>query len=184
LLEIRFHGRGGQGVVTASNLLATAAGYDGLWASSFPVYGAERRGAEIEAYCRISEKEIRLTSPIEEPDIIVILDKSLLKLSNPLRGLKRNGSVLINSNSPLDLNNRSYYVDATKIAINLKLVKSGWPLVNIVMLGALARVIGVISIKSLSRAVREEFDDKIAEQNVKAIELAYNSVKEVSRVIA
>ena len=182
MLEIRFHGRGGQGVVTAANLLAIAADLDGYWASAFPFYGAERRGAEIESYCRIDTSMIKVTSPIENPDIVVILDPSLLKISNPLRGLKPYGKVVINSPVPVKLNYLTYVINATKIAIDLGLVKSGWPLVNIVMLGALARL-GVVSLNSLKKAIDEEFEGKIAELNKKAVEQAYEKVMEVKGIV-
>jgi pyruvate ferredoxin oxidoreductase gamma subunit len=182
LLEIRFHGRGGQGVVTAANLLAIAADLDGNWSSAFPFYGAERRGAEIESYCRIDSHPIRVTSPIENPDIVVILDPSLLKISNPLRGLKDEGYAVINSPSPVTLPYRTFVVNATKIALNLNLVKSGWPLVNIVMLGSLARL-KVVTLDSLKKAIEEVFEGRIAEVNKKAVEIAYEELMEVSQVV-
>ncbi|WP_221290825.1 2-oxoacid:acceptor oxidoreductase family protein [Stygiolobus caldivivus] len=183
MLEIRFHGRGGQGVVTAANLLAIAADLDGNWSSAFPFYGAERRGAEIESYCRIDSSPIRITSPIENPDVVVILDPSLLKISNPLRGIKENGKVVINSPSPVTLPYQTFVVNATKIALDLNLVKSGWPLVNIIMLGSIARL-NVVTLDSLKKAIDEEFEGKVAELNKKAVEVAYESVKEVSQVVA
>ncbi len=181
-LEIRFHGRGGQGVVTSAELLAYAAGIDGMWASAFPIYGAERRGAEIEAYCRISKTQIRETSPISNPDVVVIFDPTLLKISNPLRGIKDSGKVIINSKIPPDLKYDTFYIDATKIAIENGLVKSGWPLVNIIMLGALLKVIGKVTLESLKTAIEDEFEGKIADLNIKAVNIAYNSVKEVEKI--
>lgn len=181
-MQIRFHGRGGQGVVTASHLLAEAAGYQCLYTVAFPIYGAERRGAEIEAYCRISETPIRVTSPIEKPDMSVILDHTLLEVSkNPLRGLdKGNGTVLVNSKKPLNLDYKTYYVDATGIAISIGLVKSGWPLVNVVMLGALIRVLNdYVKLDSLKKAIHEEFSGNIAELNIKGVEMAYKGVSGV-----
>ncbi|ARM74732.1 2-oxoacid:acceptor oxidoreductase family protein [Acidianus manzaensis] len=185
MLEIRFHGRGGQGVVTASNLLAVASDLDGYWSSAFPIYGAERRGAEIEAYCRIDSKPIRVTSPIENPDYVVILDPTLLKISsNPLRGLKKSSVIVINSPETPTFNYRTFYTNATQIAVNFGLVKSGWPLVNIIMLGSLIKAIGKISLNSLEKAIDEEFDEKIAESNKKAIRYAYENTKEVKLVVA
>ncbi|MEL9970515.1 MAG: 2-oxoacid:acceptor oxidoreductase family protein [Metallosphaera sp.] len=183
-LEIRFHGRGGQGVVTASNLLAEAAGYEGLFASAFPIYGAERRGAEIESYCRISKSQIRETSPIEEPDVVVILDPTILKISDPLKGLKANGKVVLNwKGSPPRVKGDLHVVDATGIAINLKLVKSGWPLVNVIMLGALVKVIGLLSLDSLKKAIDSEFNGNVAELNKKAVEEAYHEVRKVEQLV-
>ncbi|AWR99091.1 2-oxoacid:acceptor oxidoreductase family protein [Metallosphaera hakonensis] len=184
-LEIRFHGRGGQGVVTAANLLAEAAGLEGLFSSAFPIYGAERRGAEIESYCRISNSQIRETSPIEEPDVVVILDPTLLKISNPLQGLKRDGKVVINwKGNPPVLSGKLYVVDATGIAISLNLVKSGWPLVNILMLGALVKVIGMPSLDSLKKAIDSEFSGNVADLNKKAVEIAFERTKEVEQIVA
>ncbi|BDC17604.1 2-oxoacid:acceptor oxidoreductase family protein [Acidianus sp. HS-5] len=176
-LEIRFHGRGGQGVVTSAELLAVAAGKQGLWSSAFPIYGAERRGAEIEAYCRISDQPIRLTSPIENPDIIVIIDPTLLNISNPLRGLKREGKVLINAKNA-NIPFTTFAIDAYKIARDIGLVKSGWPMVNVIMLGALARIIN-LSLTSLNEAIDEEFEGKSAELNKRGAEIAYKIVSEV-----
>jgi len=184
LLEIRLHGRGGQGVVTAAHLLAEAAGYENLYASSFPIYGAERRGAEIEAYCRISDTPIRVTSPVEEPDYLVVFDSSLLKLSkNIFRGLKDSSIVLVNSPTNPSLNWKTFHVNATKIALDVGLVKSGWPMVNVIMLGALVKITKIPSIESLERVIEDEFEGKVAELNVKAVRIAYEQVSE-SYVIA
>ncbi|MEM3972544.1 MAG: 2-oxoacid:acceptor oxidoreductase family protein [Saccharolobus sp.] len=180
MLQIRFHGRGGQGVVTAANLLAEAAGYEGLYASSFPIFGAERRGAEIEAYCRISDEPIRITSPVEEPDYLVIIDNSLLKLSkNIFRGLKKDSVIIVNSPSSPNLNWKTISVNATKIAIDLGLVKSGWPMVNIIMLGALVKITRIPSLSSLEKAIEEEFEGKLVDLNIKAVRIAYEKVGEI-----
>lgn len=176
-LEIRFHGRGGQGVVTSAELLAIAAGKQGLWSSAFPIYGAERRGAEIEAYCRISNQPIRLTSPIENPDIVVIIDPTLLNISNPLRGLKKDGKVLINAKS-VNIPFTTYVIDAYKIAREIGLIKSGWPMVNVIILGALARIIN-LSLDSLNKAIDEEFEGKVADLNKRGAEIAYKIISEV-----
>ncbi|WP_338598207.1 2-oxoacid:acceptor oxidoreductase family protein [Sulfolobus tengchongensis] len=185
MLEIRFHGRGGQGVVTASQLLAEAAGYENLYASSFPIYGAERRGAEIEAYCRISDTPIRVTSPVEEPNYLVVIDSSLLKLSKTIfRGLKDNSVILVNSSSKPDLNWKTFHVNATKIAKDLGLIKSGWPMVNVIILGALIKVLGIPSFSSLEKAIEEEFEGKVAELNIKGAKMAYEQVSGVEYVTA
>ncbi|MBW9141631.1 MAG: 2-oxoacid:acceptor oxidoreductase family protein [Candidatus Aramenus sp.] len=179
MLEIRFHGRGGQGVVTASNLLAEACGLDNLYSSAFPIYGAERRGAEIEAYCRISDSPIRVTSPVEEPDYVVVIDPSLLRISRAVfRGMKTTSKVVANYSGELQLKWRTFTINANKIATELGLVKSGWPMVNVVMLGALVRVMGIPSLEALKRAIEEEFEGRVAELNAKAVEVAYKEVKE------
>jgi len=184
-LEIRFHGRGGQGVVTAANVLAEAASLENMFSSAFPIYGAERRGAEIESYCRISRTQIRETSPIEEPDVVVILDPTLLKISNPLRGLRKDGKVVINwKGASPSVGFKTYTVDATGIALELKLVKSGWPLVNIVMLGALVKATGVPSLESLKMAIGQEFSGNLGELNKRAVELSFERTFEVEQIVA
>ncbi|AHC52275.1 pyruvate synthase [Sulfolobus acidocaldarius SUSAZ] len=179
MLEIRFHGRGGQGVVTASHLLAEAAGYDNLYSSSFPIYGAERRGAEIEAYCRISDSQIRVTSPIQEPDYVVVLDGSLLHLSNNVyRGLKPSSVILANYASEIERDKKIITVNATKVASELGLIRSGWPMVNVIMLGSLIKLTRIPSIESLEKAIRDEFDDKLAEINIIGVRKMYELVEE------
>lgn len=184
MLEVRFHGRGGQGVVTMANLLGEAAAYDDLYSAAFPIYGAERRGAEIESYCRISPHPIRVTSPITEPDVVVVIDPTLMSVNNPTVGLKKNGIVVLNSPHPVELSWRTFVVDATTVASEHGLIRSGWPMVNVVMLGALVKAIGTVRLESLEAAVREEFPEKIAETNVKAMRVAYDRTKEVVRVAA
>ncbi|MEN2999547.1 MAG: 2-oxoacid:acceptor oxidoreductase family protein [Acidilobaceae archaeon] len=153
MLEIRWHGRGGQGAVTASIILAEAATLEGLYAQAFPEFGPERRGAPVRAYTRISEGEaVVVRSPIVNPDVVVVLDPSLppqLYLS----GLKENGVLVINSKrSPKEVwetvRKKVVVVDAT--GISLKILKV--PIVNVAMLGALARVLERPSLESLARA--------------------------------
>ncbi|WP_188848533.1 2-oxoacid:acceptor oxidoreductase family protein [Sulfodiicoccus acidiphilus] len=184
MLEVRFHGRGGQGVVTMANLLGEAAAYDGLFSSAFPIYGAERRGAEIEAYCRISPSPIRVTSPITEPDVVVVIDPTIISVGNPFSGLKDSGMIVLNSPRPVELRWRTFVVDATSVASEHGLVRSGWPMVNVVMLGALVKAVGAVTLDSLERAVMEEFSGKVAEQNIKAMRVAYERTREVMKVAA
>ena len=152
-IEVRWHGRGGQGAVTASIVLSEAASYEGLYAQAFPEFGPERRGAPVRAYTRISKEPIRSRSPIQNPDFVVVLDSSL----SPkvfLQGLKGDGFLVINTKLParavssnLGLS-RVVVVDATSIA--LRTLKA--PVVNIAMLGALARVLPIVSLESIAKA--------------------------------
>ena len=96
-IEVRFHGRGGQGAVIASEILAKAAIREGLYASAFPSFGVERRGAPVSAFCRISDKEIRTHASIYEPDYVVVLDQGLIKLTNVLQGMKEDGTEIVNT---------------------------------------------------------------------------------------
>jgi 2-oxoacid:acceptor oxidoreductase gamma subunit (pyruvate/2-ketoisovalerate family) len=152
-LEVRWHGRGGQGAVTASIILAEAASYEGLYSQAFPEFGPERRGAPVRAYTRISRAPIRSRSPILNPDVVVVLDPSLPP-SQFIQGLASDGFVVLNSKfSARDVSAklgvpRVVVVDATSIA--LKTIKA--PIVNIAMLGALARVVRLISLESLAKA--------------------------------
>jgi len=182
MYEIRFHGRGGQGVVTAATLLAEAAVLDGLWSQAIPFFGAERRGAPVVAFTRISDKPIRIHSQVYNPDAVVILDEKLLQLSAVLNGLKENGVIVVNSsNEPNILREspwRLFTVDATSIALKLGLVLAGWPIVNTAMLGAIVKVIGMVSIKSVETCIKRKWRGKIGEKNSLAARLAYENVKE------
>ncbi|MEM1773922.1 MAG: 2-oxoacid:acceptor oxidoreductase family protein [Acidilobaceae archaeon] len=155
IYEIRWHGRGGQGAVTASIILAEAANTQGLYAQAFPEFGPERRGAPVKAYTRISSMKTTLNrSPIVNPDIVVVLDPSLSP-ETYIQGLKSDGYIIINTKKSArevatQLNiPRVVSVDGTSIALrHLKV-----PIVNVAMLGALAKVLDVISLESLSKAV-------------------------------
>ncbi|MEN3048637.1 MAG: 2-oxoacid:acceptor oxidoreductase family protein, partial [Candidatus Caldarchaeales archaeon] len=153
MLEIRWHGRGGQGAVTASIILAEAATIEGLYAQAFPEFGPERRGAPVRAYTRISESEaVTVRSPVTNPDVVVVLDASLPSQLY-LSGLKENGALVINSKrDPKEVwetaRRRAVVVDAT--GISLKALKV--PIVNVAMLGALARVVERPSLESIAKA--------------------------------
>jgi len=178
LVEIRFHGRGGQGAVTAANILVAAAWKSGLWGQAFPFFGAERRGAPVVAFARLSRRRVRLHSMIRHPDVVVVLDPKLPKLVNVLEGLKSGGKVVINSASRHDLGKGEYSVycvDATKIALDLGLVLAGWPLVNTSMLGALAKVLN-LPIADVKEAIVEYMGKKKGEVNARAAERAYVEV--------
>lgn len=165
-VEIRFHGRGGQGAVTASKLLAEAAYLSGFRSQSMPFFGAERRGAPVVAFARISDREIYETSQVYHPDLIAVLDPVILKAVDVFSGLKDGGVAVLNSISEqkMDFHQKHLHlitVDATKIAVKHGLLVSGLPVVNTTMLGAVVRgleVLGVsIDLETLERLIEERF---------------------------
>lgn len=175
MIEIRFHGRGGQGAVTSAELLALAAIAEGKYAQAFPSFGPERRGAPVVAFCRISDEPIRIRANIYEPDIVVVLDSSLLKIVNVAAGLKPDGVVVTTSkDSPekvkeeLKVKNRVGVVDAVKIAREVL----GLPITNTTMLGSLIRAFEVVKKESFIHPLKERFG-RIAEKNISAFERAY-----------
>ena len=174
--QIRFHGRGGQGSVTAAELLAVAAFYDGKYSQAFPNFGVERRGAPVEAFTRLSDKEIRLREQVQNPDYLIIQDPTLLKDPDSiLKGSQKAVGVLINTEkSTWPGINNVLTVPATKIALE----EIGKPFINTALLGAFSAMSGLVSIKSLKKAIRERFPKGVAEKNMMAMERAYNFVKE------
>lgn len=182
LYEIIFLGRGGQGGVTASNILVQAAIYENKYGQSFPFFGAERRGAPVTAYARISDRPILKHGMFTDTDILVVLDESLLKLGITRRyNIRDNGVLVVNTSSrEIPTQNVSatgrlkiYYVNATAIARDLGLVVAGWPLVNTPMLGALSKSTNIVSLGSLEKAIIEYFGPRLGERNVEAIKRAY-----------
>ncbi|MEM3832255.1 MAG: 2-oxoacid:acceptor oxidoreductase family protein [Thermoprotei archaeon] len=181
LVEFRFHGRGGQGVVTAADLLVKAAYLEDKWGQSYPFFGAERRGAPVAAYARISDRPLKVHYQIYESDVVVVLDPSILKLINVTSGLRKNGAIIINTGGkeiePLKLEHGTVYtVNATKIAIKLNLVAAGWPTVNTGILGAVVKATNIIKIESLVRAIKDTWKGNIGESNAKAALMAYEDV--------
>jgi pyruvate ferredoxin oxidoreductase gamma subunit len=173
MFEIRIHSRGGQGGVTAARLLALAAINDGKYATAAPFYGAERRGAPIVSFVRIDDKPIRIYSQIKKPDMVIVLDATVMDIVDVLQGLKRGGNVLVNSQQKKEFSGyTSSNVDLTGIALKENLVVSGSPILNTPVIGALARM-GIVSVDSAKKAIREMFTD---ERNVKAAEAAYREM--------
>ena len=183
LTEIRWHGRGGQGAVTSTELVAKAAIDEGKYAQAFPAFGAERRGAPIVAFVRISaDKPIRIRAEVTDPDIVVVLDPSLLRVVDVTSGLKANGMLVVNSKKQpeqiekeLGYNHSLATVDATAIARELL----GVNIVNTSMIGALLKATGVVELESLFEPLRQRFG-RLAERNIDAMKRAYEetSVKE------
>lgn len=173
MYEVRIHSRGGQGGVTAARLLAQAAFLDGKYVTAFPFYGAERRGAPVVSFVRIDERPVRVYSQIRRPDLVVVLDTSIMEVVDVVQGLKEGGTVLVNSAEPQNLNGfKTCRVDLTRIALSMNLVVAGSPILNTPVLGALARM-GVITLDSAKTAIRDMFSD---ERNVQAAEAAYQEV--------
>ncbi len=177
LIEIRWHGRGGQGAVTSAELLAKAAINEGKYAQAFPAFGAERRGAPLLAFDRVSNKvPIRVRAEITAPNVVVVLDSSLLRVVNVTAGLNEKGTLVINSRKMLseieaDFGNkwRLAVIDASRIAREVL----GVPIVNTTMLGALLKATGIVKPESLFEPLRERFG-RLAERNIKAMERAFN----------
>jgi pyruvate ferredoxin oxidoreductase gamma subunit len=173
MIEVRFHGRGGQGAVTAARLLAEAAFLEGKYSQAFPSFGAERRGAPVLAFTRIDDKPIRIRTQVYEPNHVVVLDPTLIEAVNVASGLKRGGTIVINSKEHHKFNDvKVASVDATSTAIETL----GVPITNTVMLGALVKVTKIVSLDSIVEAVQNTFKGKLVEKNVAAVKLAYERV--------
>jgi pyruvate ferredoxin oxidoreductase gamma subunit len=184
-MKVRVHGRGGQGVVTAAELLALAAFDEGRFAQAFPSFGSERTGAPVMAFCRISDRPIRLREPVLDPDALIVLDPTLLHQVDLFQGLQPGGTVLVNSSrSPVELGlddptgplagSRVITVAATDLA--LALVRR--PVPNLVMLGGFAAASGLVSLESVQAAIRERFSGALGEANAAAAAAAHAVVAE------
>ena len=185
LYEILFYGRGGQGAVTASHILVQAAIYENKHGQGFPFFGAERRGAPVTAYARISDKPILRRGVFSKADLVVVFDRRLIQLGLLKRVvIKDNGILVVNTRSAeisreyinAESKVHIYTVDATKIAEDLGLVVAGWPVVNTAMLGAIVRALPVVSIRSVEKAIIEYFGPKIGESNREAASRAYKEL--------
>jgi pyruvate ferredoxin oxidoreductase gamma subunit len=179
MIEIRLHGRGGQGAVTSAELLALGAIKEGKYAQAFPIFGPERRGAPVVAFCRISDKGILLRAIIYRPDIVLVLDPGILRLVDVGNGLKAEGVLVTNTRfSPeeikkeLGVKNRVATVDATRIARE----ELGLPITNTTMLGALLKASEVVDKGAMIEPFQERFG-RLAERNIKAFERAYKETK-------
>ena len=183
MIEVRFHGRGGQGVVVASEVLANAAFRMGFEVSAFPFFGVERRGAPVTAYTRIDSRPIRTKSSIYWPDYVVVLDSSLLKGIDVLEGLKQGGSVLINYPEGKKLENVSprfhhFVLDATAVASAHGIGSQTAPIVNTAIMGGFAKMCDVVTLDSVLESIRELAPAK-EEENVAAAKEAYERTVEV-----
>ena len=181
MLEIRFHGRGGQGAVTSAELLAQAAIEEGKYARAFPSFGPERRGAPVSAFCRIDDKPVTLRTSIDSPDVVVVLDPSLFNAVDVTRGLKKDGFLVINTKKEakqfmFEGLKQLAAVNATQIAQEIL----NRPITNTVLLGALIRLMPIVKVDSLISAVQTRFSGKIANLNVQALERAYQETQVLS----
>ncbi len=188
MIEIRWHGRGGQGAKTASLLLADAAFNTGKYIQGFPEYGPERMGAPITAYNRINDKPIRVHSNIYEPDFVVVVDDTLLEGVDVTKGLKKEGAILINSNKSINdlrkslngFSGKIYTIDATKIS--LEYLKANFP--NTAMLAAIIKITKIMTKDELLKDMESSFEHKFARKpeviapNMEVIKIAYDEVKE------
>jgi 2-oxoacid:acceptor oxidoreductase gamma subunit (pyruvate/2-ketoisovalerate family) len=179
MIEIRWHGRGGQGGVTSAELLAKAAYNDGFkGVQAFPYFGAERRGAPVKAFTRISDKEINVRSQIYEPDIVAVLDPSIIDLIDVTEGLKENGKIIINidkSPDELNLDGHVFTYDGTGIALRYGLLVAGLPVVNTTMLGAFAKATGLVKLETVQDVIREKWPGKVGERNAEGAKEAYDT---------
>jgi pyruvate ferredoxin oxidoreductase gamma subunit len=178
LKEIRIHGRGGQGSVTAAELLAVAAFEDGKYSQAFPAFGVERRGAPVTAFTRISDQPIRLRSQIYEPDYIIVQDPTLIEVVDVAAGAKPDGTILINTEFSAESFNlnapaKVITIDATRIALDI----IGRPIVNTTLLGAFAGATGEIRITSIQKAISERFPGAVGQKNSQAVLEAYKRME-------
>jgi 2-oxoacid:acceptor oxidoreductase gamma subunit (pyruvate/2-ketoisovalerate family) len=180
MIEIRIHGRGGQGAVIASNILANAAFREGRFVQSFPLFGVERRGAPVAAFTRIDTRTVNLRCQIYTPDHVIVLDPSLMQVVDVTAGLKAGGWVLINSAQPpasfgLPPTLRVATVDASGIATRYRLGPRSSPIVNTAILGAFAKITGIVTLAGLVDAVQSVVPVK-PEDNAAAAREAYSAV--------
>ncbi len=179
LCEIRWHGRGGQGAITAAKIMARAAyldGYRGVTAA--PTFGAERRGAPVSASTRVSQEPVMVVSQVEEPDVVVVLDHTLLKYGDVTGGLRREGWIVVNTwQAPEELKIEGDFsiatADATRVCRELGLVVAGLTVVNTAILGAFIRATEIVGMPSLEQAIRERFSDSTVGINLSAIKKTY-----------
>lgn len=187
LIEVRFHGRGGQGVVTAADILAIAAFKEGYYTLSFPMFGAEKRGTPVVSFLRISNEPIVERDEIYTPDYVVVLDPSVVGVVNVVAGLKDGGIVIANypkSSEELRreikaevMNAKVYTINATKIAMEML----GRPITNTVMVGAFAGATKLVKLDTLVETIKEWFEGELATKNAQVVEKAYRYMEEVCR---
>jgi pyruvate ferredoxin oxidoreductase gamma subunit len=187
MFQIRIHGRGGQGVVTAAELLSVAAFLEDRYAQAFPTFGSERTGAPVVSFCRIDDKPIRVREPIVEPDALIVQDPTLLHQVDLFAGLGGQGFVLLNTGRTLDelgLDSLAAQLHPDRVvtvpASDLARTHLGRPLPNAALLGGFAALTREVSLSSVAAAIRDRFPDRLAEGNVAAAEAAYRFVGERS----
>ncbi|HET7159526.1 MAG TPA: 2-oxoacid:acceptor oxidoreductase family protein [Burkholderiales bacterium] len=183
MFQVRIHGRGGQGVVSAAEMLSLAAFAEGRHAQAFPSFGSERMGAPVTAFCRMHDREIRLREPVMEPDALIIQDPTLLHQVDVFSGVPRSGYILINSSRTLAELGLADYLRlfppdhvCTVPASEIALAHSGRPLPNAALLGGFSALTRELTLQSVSAAIRKKFKEHVATNNVAAAEAAYAAV--------
>ncbi|MCX8205079.1 MAG: 2-oxoacid:acceptor oxidoreductase family protein [Candidatus Nezhaarchaeota archaeon] len=180
LLEVRWHGRGGQGAVTAAEILAQAAIEEGLHAQAMPSFGPERRGAPVQAFNRISDKPIRTRGVVKRPDVVIVIDEGLVALKEVLEGMKEGSKLVTCSSKPakevkrmLGLQGPVASVDAIRIALETL----GASITNTPMLGAFVKAVGIVSLGAVVSKVEERFGAKLGPKNAEAVRRAYEATE-------
>ncbi len=179
LKEVRFHGRGGQGAVTSSQVLAIAAFYDGKFTQAFPNFGVERTGAPVESYTRIDDRYINVRQQVYNPQYVIVLDPSLMANIDVTKGIDKEALIIVNSNkTPEELGLKGFNaksIDITKVALEV----IGKPFVNIAALGAFAALSGEVSLEALNKAIDEKFSEKgkISDLNKEACKVLFEQAK-------
>ena len=187
MLQIRIHGRGGQGVVTAAEMLSIAAFWQGSHAQAFPSFGSERTGAPVVSFCRIDDRAIRLREPILSPDVLIVQDPTLLHQVDVFQGLKPDGYVLINTRRSFDelqleevaARHRTERL-VTLPASDIALKHLGRPLPNAVLLGGFAALTGMIQLNAVVHAIGDKFKGAVGERNIAAATEAYETIQDTS----
>jgi pyruvate ferredoxin oxidoreductase gamma subunit len=188
MFQIRIHGRGGQGVVSASELLSVAAFEEGKYSQSFPSFGSERMGAPVQAFARINDTSITIREPVMEPDMLIIQDPTLFHAVNVFEGANTQGYLLINSSktvSELGIEEMSSLYPSDHVAVlpatelAIKYIKQAKP--NTVLLGAFAALSQMVHMPALEKAIREKFPKKIAEPNILAAKAGYRLIDAIER---
>jgi pyruvate ferredoxin oxidoreductase gamma subunit len=184
MFQVRIHGRGGQGVVTAAEMLSIAAFIEGRHAQAFPSFGSERTGAPVVAFCRIDEREIRAREPVVEPDALIIQDPTLLHQVDVFNGLDGDGFILINSARSFEELGLGEFVERfrrerllTVPATELAREHLGRPIPNAVLVGGFAALSGLISLESVEAAIRAKFPGKLGAGNAAAASAAFGLVQ-------
>lgn len=183
MFAVRIHGRGGQGAVTAAEMLSVAAFGEGRHAQAFPTFGSERTGAPVVSFCRIDDRPIRLREPISQPDALIVQDPTLLHQVDLFAGLRPDGYLLVNTSrtlAELGIAELAGTLDVRRVATvpatELAREHLGRPLPNAALLGGFAALTGQVSLRAVSDAIRDRFSGAVGEGNVKAAEAAYDHV--------
>jgi pyruvate ferredoxin oxidoreductase gamma subunit len=191
MFQVRIHGRGGQGVVTAAEILSVAAFDEGRHAQAFPSFGSERTGAPVVSFCRIDDREIRTREPVMEPDAVIVQDVTLIHQVDLFAGLSPRGFVLINtSRSFSELGFGDFFADfqperlMTCPATDIALKEVGRPLPNAALLGGFAALTREITLEAIDKAVREHFAGPVGERNALAVRAAYDYVASREKDVA